>query len=148
MKKLLLTMSLAVVTLLVFANPPKKNNKKQSFSYAAAQELSKMYGEVENLRWSESKENLIRADFQIDGQNFSTFFDRSGGFVATTHEVSFEQLPAMARKPLKVKFQGVEFSKMVHYQSNDTESFFVEVVEEGVTSIYKVTSEGSISLFK
>ena len=148
MKKILLTMSLAVVTLLVFANPPKKNNKNQTFFYAAAQKLTQMYGEVEKLRWSDSKENLIRADFQIDGQNFSTFFSREGEFIATTHEVTFEQLPAMARKPLKAKFPGVEFSKMVHYQSYETASFFVEVVEEGETTIYKVTDEGSISRFK
>jgi len=148
MKKLFLTLSMVVVTLLVIARPPKKNNKKQTYSYAAAQELTQMYGEVENLRWSDSKDNLIRADFQIDGQNFSTFFYRDGSFAATTHQVTFDQLPAQARKPLKAKFQGVEFSKIVHYQSNETESYFVEMVEEGVTSIYRVSSEGSISRFK
>lgn len=141
-------MSLGIASLLVFATPPGKTNKKQTYSYLAAQELIQRYGEVENLKWSESKDNLIRADFQIDGQNFSTFFYRDGNFVATTHEVTFDQLPAMARKPLKAKFPGVEFSKMVHYQSNESASYFVEVVQEGETTIYKVTDEGQISRFK
>jgi hypothetical protein len=148
MKKLFLTMSLAVASLLLFANPPKKENKKGNYPYAANQSLMQMYGEVENLRWSDSKDERLRADFQIDGENFSTFFERDGKFVATTHDISFEQLPAMARKPLKAKFQGVEFSKIVYYQSNETASYFVEVVEEGETSIYKVSSEGHISRFK
>lgn len=148
MKKLFLTMSLAAASLLVFANPPKKENKKGNYSYAASQSLMQMYGNVENLRWSDSKDELLRADFQIDGENFATFFQRDGNFVATTHQISFEQLPAIARKPLKAKFQGVEFSKIVHYQSNETASYFVEVVEEGETSIYKVTTEGRISRFK
>jgi hypothetical protein len=148
MKKLFLTLSFAAFGLLVMANPPKKNGKKGNFPYAPNQTLVHMYGEVENLRWTKSLDDLVRADFQIDGENFSTFFERDGKFVATTHEISLEQLPAIARKSLKAKMPGKDYTKIVHYQSNESATYFVEVAEQDGTAIYKLSSEGDISRFK
>lgn len=148
MKKLFLSIAMASVSLLVLANPPKKNNDRGKYPYAADQTLYKMYGKVENLKWSQAREEMHRADFQIDGENFSTFFDAEGNFVATTHEISLEQLPAAARKALKAKFTAKNIGKIVHYQSNESSSYFAEILDEGGAVIYTVGSEGGISRFK
>jgi hypothetical protein len=148
MKKLFLSICMASASLFVLANSPKKTDKKSNAPYEASQSLRQLYGEVENLRWTKAKDDMHRADFQIDGENFTTFFDNDGTFVATTHEISLEQLPALARKALKTKLPGKEFTKIVHYQSNESASYFVEVAEANGTGIYKLGSEGDISRFK
>lgn len=148
MKKLFLSIALASVSLFALANAPKKKDRKSGYPYAASQSLYQMYGNVENLKWSQAKDEMYRADFQIDGENFSTFFDVNGNFVATTHEISLEQLPATARKALKAKFPVKEIGKIVHYQSNESASYYAEILEEGGATIYSVGSGGEISRFK
>ncbi|HSK12820.1 MAG TPA: hypothetical protein VK907_06360, partial [Phnomibacter sp.] len=60
MKKLFLSMTMAAVSLLAFANVPKNNSEKMAkntYTYAANQTLKGMYGSVDNLQWSVAKEN-------------------------------------------------------------------------------------------
>jgi hypothetical protein len=147
MKKLFLSLSMASLSLLALATPPEKNGK-QNYPYAANQTLQQLYGKVENLKWTNPKSDLLRADYEIDGEKFTSFFDVEGKFVATTQEISFDQLPAVARKQLKLKFQGKEFNKVMHYQSNESTCYYVEVLDDSATTIYKVSSEGSISRFQ
>lgn len=148
MKKLLLSVSLAAVTLLAVANPPKnKDKEKNLYTYAASQSLQQRYGSVEDLKWSKAKENYVRADFTVDGEKFSSFFNQDGAFIATTSERTLEQLPAMVRKTVKTKFDGKEIYNMVQYNSDTEEAFYVEVVDKGKTKVFKVSRTGAISRF-
>jgi hypothetical protein len=148
MKKLFLSLSLAAVTLLAVANPPKnKDKEKMLYTYAANQTLQQRYGSVEDLKWSKAKDNLIRADFIIDGETFSSFFNQQGDFVATTTERTLTQLPAMVRKIVKTKFDGKEITNMVQYHSDTEIAYYVEVIDRGKTKVFKITSAGGISRF-
>lgn len=147
MKKLLLSFSLATFSLLAIATPPKKPTP-EIYSYAAREGLKSMYGEVDNLHWVKSKDDMIRANFTIDGDAFSAFFDSEGKHVATTSEKTVAQLPAMIRKTVKARFDEKSIANIVQYESPVENAYFLEVEQDGGKKIYKVNSVGRISLFK
>jgi hypothetical protein len=147
MKKFFLSASFAALTLIAVANPPKTKSG-ELYTYPASQTLQLLYGEVENLKWSKSKDDLLRADFFIDGEAFSSFFDQKGNFVATTSNKNMEELPAMVRKGIKGKLEGKEIGSIIHYSSDSENAYFVECQEKGKKKVFKVTSNGSISRFQ
>jgi hypothetical protein len=147
MKKLLLSFSLATFSLLAMATPPKKS-PTDFYTYVARENLKIMYGEVENLHWVKSKDDMIRANFTIDGDAFSAFFDADGKHVATTIEKTVAELPAIIRKMVKARFDEKSIANIVQYESPVESAYFLEVQEGSGNKIYSVSSAGRISLFK
>ncbi len=147
MKKLLLSFSLATFSLLAIANPPKKPGT-EIYTYAVEEGLKSMYGEVDNLHWVKSKDDMIRANFTIDGDAFSAFFDADGKHVATTSEKTVAELPAMIRRMVKARFDETTIANIVQYESPVENAYFLEVEQEGGKKIYKLNSGGRISLWK
>jgi hypothetical protein len=147
MKKLLLSFSLAAFSLLAMATPPKKPTA-EIYSYVAKESLKNLYGEVDNLHWVKSKDDMVRANFTIDGEVFSAFFDSDGKHVATTSEKTVAQLPAMIRKTVKERFDEKTIANIVQYESPVENAYFLEVEQEGDKKIYKLNPGGRISLWK
>jgi hypothetical protein len=148
MKKLFLSICLAAVGLLAFAKPPKKNNSDRLFTYAANENLKIMYGKVQDLSWSKAKDDLLRADFTIEEEKHSAFFSADGRHVATTTEVTIEQMPAAARKAVKSKSEGVKVLGLVQYSSETETAYYLEVSDGSKNTIYKVTGSGLATRFR
>lgn len=147
MKKLLLSFSLAAFSLLAMATPPKKNTP-EVHSYAAKEDLKRLYGEVDNLHWVRSKDNMIRANFTIDGDAFSAFFDVDGNHVATTSAKTVAELPAMIRKIVKARFDEKSIANIVQCESPMENAYFLEVDNEKGKKIYRVSLGGTVSIFQ
>jgi hypothetical protein len=148
MKKLFLSMGIVALSAMAFANPPKKSNSDKQYTYAAKQSLYQMYGKVENLTWQQSKEKLVRADYVIDGEKFSSFFELDGSFIATTAAVKLEEIPVKIRKNIQAKLGNGEISNIVHYATETELLYFVQTLEMGKEKVYRVSPNGSISRFK
>jgi hypothetical protein len=118
------------------------------FSYEAKESLKNWYGEVDNLHWVKSKDDMIRANFTIDDDVFSAFFDSEGKHVATTSEKTVAQLPAMIRKSVKARFDEKTIANIVQYESHLDNAYFFEVEQEGSKKKYKLNPGGRISFWK
>ncbi len=147
MKKLIFSFCLAAVGLLAYAEPPKKNNSDRLYIYAANESLKVMYGKVQDLTWSKAKDGLIRADFTIDGEKHSAFFEGEGRHVATTTEVSVEQLPAAVRKTVKAKIKDASMLGLIQYISETETAYYLEVSDGEKKTIYKVSGSGLATKF-
>jgi hypothetical protein len=148
MKKLFLSMGIVALSAMAFANPPKKGNSDKLYNYAASQSLYQMYGKVESLSWRLSGDKLFRADYVIDGEKFSSFFDLDGTFVATTAVIKLEEIPAKIRKNIQAKLGSKEIRNILHYATETEITYFVETLEYGKDKVYRVSPNGSISRFK
>ena len=141
---------MAAVSLLTLANVPgtaNKKNTKNNFTYAAQQSLQQLYGTVENLQWSQVKDNMLRADFSVEGEQITSFFEPDGRFVATTCTKKLEQLPALVRKVVKNKFEGHEIISIVSYTNESDEAYFVEIRDGDKRKVFRINSNGGISRF-
>jgi hypothetical protein len=146
MKKLFLSMSIVAASMLAMATPPKTTGNNVN-TYAANESLKKIYGKVGEVSWRKAGDNMLRADFVIDGEKHSAFFEADGGHVATTVETTLDKLPAPARIAVTAKTKGKEMSALVHYTSETESSYFFEINDGKKKSIFKVTQTGSVSRF-
>lgn len=148
MKKLVLSLGIMALGFMAIANPPKKTFVPRFNTYLANQSLVSMYGKVDQLEWKLCANDLLRANYVIDGEKFSSFFDQEGNFLATTTFVMLEDMPTNIRKKVKEKFEGHEIKSIVHRSTESEISYFVEVMEQGKTRVYQVKTSGVISRFQ
>ena len=110
-------------------------------------------GAGERRAHAEVQKNLRRArdglaDYVIDGEKFSSFFELDGTFVATTAAVKLQEIPVKIRKNIQAKLGSKEIRNIVHYATETEIAYFVETLEYGKEKVYRVGSNGSISRFK
>jgi hypothetical protein len=145
MKKLFLSMSIAAFGMLAMANPKEGSEKINTSS--ASESLKTIYGYVGPVKWRQAKENLLRADFTVDGQLHSAFFEADGRHVATTIETPIDKVPTAVRKAISSHAKGKELIGLVQYTSDTESVFFVEYKQGKKKSIFKISPTGSVSRF-
>lgn len=157
MKKLFFSLSLAAISLLTFANHTDKKNsekknqsktQKQIYSYEAKQFIDATYDNVTNLRWSETQDGIIRADFDVFDERKSMFFNRDGNYVATTTEVEIIQLPAKLRYHLLERFNEDKIVSLIYYTSPNKYGYYVKTAEEEGDVVWQINDNGHIQKFK
>ena len=142
MKTLLLAGALAFSSIVSFASPtPNANN---TLSYRATQNLYSLYGQLENVEWRKSINNMIRADFVQDETSYAIFFSADGEFLAETKKVTRADLPLALRKKTDQKFKEVNLIESLELTSADEHVWFFKTESAGKTTIWKGQSSGSI----
>ncbi|MCU0374260.1 MAG: hypothetical protein MUF24_03040 [Chitinophagaceae bacterium] len=151
MKKIFFSSLFAVISLLAIAgnnNPKaKKNNPSSPANYQCIQGLENLFGKVDNVAWTTTKNDLIRANFSLDGESYSVFFEKDGSYVATTRRITLSNVPAPIRVKIKEKFSPEQLETLVHYTSSKDEAYFVEVTTDSKTTIWRISTEGKVEKF-
>lgn len=152
MKKIFFSSFFAVISLLAIAGNNNPANKKQKVeaspaNYQCIQSLEGLFGKVENLTWTTSKNDLIRANFSLDGESYSVFFERDGKYVATTRRITLSDIPAPIRVKIKEKFSPEQLETLVHYSSSIDEAYFVEITKADKTNIWRISTDGKVEKF-
>ena len=146
MKKFFLSMSIVAASMLAIADPIENSSEKLT-TYAANESLKAIYGKVGVVVWRQAKDNLLRADFTLDGEKHSAFFEADGRHVATTVETSLDRLPTAVHKAITAKTKGKEMIGLVQYTSETETAYFVEILDGKRKSIFKISPTGTVSRF-
>jgi len=151
MKKIFFSSLFAVISMLAIAgnnNPEAKKTKAPNpANYQCIQGLESLFGKLDNVIWTTSKNDLIRANFSLDGEAYSVFFERDGSYVATTRRITISDIPAPIRVKIKEKFSPEQLETLVHYTSSKDEAYFVEVTTDSKTTIWRISTEGKVEKF-
>jgi hypothetical protein len=142
MKTKLLTAMLALLTAGAFASGPKKG---AILNYRAQENLNSLYGKVKDLTWSEARNNLVRADFTSGDESISTFFDAQGEVVATTRNISREQLPLRLRLDLDQRFADATILQMFELSNQTEHAYYIELQDKGKRRMMKGYDYGRLS---
>jgi len=159
MKKLFFSLSLAAISLLTFANHTDKDKKKaeksrrkkesaQVFNYEANQILDATYSDVTNLRWNNTKDGLIRADFNFFDETKSMFFKADGSYLATTTKIQIVQLPAKLRHYLLEKFDESQVISLIYYSSPNKAGYYAKTAGAKGETVWEIDDNGKIDTFK
>ncbi|HSC54006.1 MAG TPA: hypothetical protein VLC98_10310 [Phnomibacter sp.] len=145
MKTLILAGSLVLASLTSLAGPTPK--KASPLNYRATQNLYAMYGQLDNVEWRPSINNMVRADFEEDGTYYAIFFNEEGEFLAETKKVERNELPAQLRRTSSQKFKDVTVLEMLELTSEAEHLWFFKTVSDGQVKIWKGTQSGGIEQF-
>jgi len=129
MKRLLvtLTIALSLISLSSFANG-------EDVSPRAIKSFSRSFKAATEVRWTVT-DNYFKADFALNGQYVSAFYDAEGKMIALTRNISSLQLPIALQADLKDHYDGYWISDVLEVANDEGTSYYItlETADEKVT---------------
>jgi hypothetical protein len=157
MKKIFLTIaSAALISVNVFAadGGKKATDNTSNVSYRVQQSFGTDFNGATDVTWTVNKD-CQKATFVVDGVKKTAFYNLSGEFLGTTQSVSYKAIPAKSQALIASQYKGYTPSDVIVYQTNeavnsdiDPTSYFVDLKNDAHEVLVRVTSTGSIELFK
>ena len=99
------------------------------------------FDKAENSSWSTVK-GLYRVDFTIDDQKVAAFFNPAGELVATSREVSLQQIPLALKYDLKKNFDGYEVTNLFEVDNKEGVTYYASINNEKSQLSLESTSSG------
>lgn len=141
MKTLLLAGTLALATLAAHATPTPA---AKVVSYRASQNLATLFGKVDDLSWVPARNNMLRANFTLDGEAHSVFFNADGDFLAVTRPIQRNELPLRLRLALDQKFKQATIAESFELTTDSDHAWYFRTIAEGKTQVWKAYENGRI----
>lgn len=145
MKTFFLSTAFAFVSLFATASGTKE---KTIASYRTTQSLAAEFGDVDNLKWSSASNNLTRADFTVEDQQITAFFDDAGEYVASTRVMTLNDLPKKLKSSVNKKLAGQTITNILYMTAKDESSYFIETQTDGVRKVWKGQEFGDLKPYK
>lgn len=130
----------------LFANVSSATDKIE-IAPAAIQSFKSTFAEASEVNWSVTN-NLYKADFALNGQYASAFYDAEGSMVATTRNVSSLQLPITLQASLRKDYAEYWISDLFELTNAEGISYFVTLQSGDNKLILKGSALGEWSVFQ
>lgn len=122
MKRLLviLTVALSFVSLSSFANG------EDEVSPTAINSFNSSFKTATEVKWTVT-DNYFKADFALNGQYVSAFYDTDGTMIALTRNISSLQLPIALQADLKKDYDAYWISDVMEVANEGGTSYYITV---------------------
>lgn len=142
--KLLIALITAAASL--FANVSSATDKID-IAPAAIQSFKSTFAQASEVSWSVAN-NLYRADFTLNGQYASVFYEADGNLVATTRNISSLQLPITLQASLRKDYADYWISDLIEVTNAEGVSYFVTLQNSDHKLILKGSSFAEWNTFQ
>jgi len=133
MKKLVLTLAIAITTLSAFAGEVGVDQK-------VLNSFNKDFKTAREVEWTVGT-NYYRADFTYNEKHVFAYYDMNGNLTALTRYVSPNDLPLALQGSLKKSFSEYWISDLFEVSNNEGTSYYV-TVENAETKLVLKASDG------
>ena len=121
--KLLIALVTAAASL--FTNVSSATDKID-ITPAVIQSFKSTFAQASEVNWSVS-DNLYKAEFALNGQYASVFYEADGNLVATMRNISSQQLPITLQASLKKEYADFWISELIEVTNADGISYYVTI---------------------
>ncbi len=144
MKTILLS---ALMAISLLAGASGKKEEKNVVTYRTSQNFLNEFGQVDNVKWSNAMNNMTKADFILEDEPVSAYFDENGEFVASTKAITFEELPRALRTSINNKLPGAKILTVFEMSSRHEKSWFIETDFNNERKLWKGNSFGAFARY-
>ena len=118
-------------------------------TYKAKESFAQQFGAVKNVTWTDARNNMVKAEFQLEDQKVTAFFNEYGDYLATSITVTKNQLPLRIRLAMDNELKGASIDELIQVESANENAYYFKANQK----IYKAFGTGEIqqvtmSLFK
>jgi hypothetical protein len=140
MKRLLLTLTIALsfISLSSFANDEVSPRAIKSFNTS--------FKNATEVKWTIT-DNYFKADFALNGQYVSAYYDTEGAMIAITRNISSLQLPIALQADLKKSYDAYWISDVIEV-ANETGTAYYITLETADTQLVLKSEGDSWNNFK
>lgn len=122
------------------------NAQTQQVDLKVMENFETAFAGASNVQWT-SQENFTKATFIKDAQRVEVFYNPEGNFIATTKQVSVDEMPTFAKRSLAKKYSDYGVTEAFSLTADDETSYFV-VAENAVEKVVLKVAKGSISVYE
>jgi hypothetical protein len=143
MKRLLviITVTLSLISLSSFAT-----EKGDDVSPRAIKSFNSSFKNATEVNWTVSS-NYYKANFALNGQYVSAFYDAEGNMIALTRNISSLQLPITLQADLKKNYDCYWISDVMEVANDEGTSYYI-TLETADTQIILKSNSDSWGTFK
>ncbi len=134
MKKLIVAAAM-IVSLSAFAKEERKVSPKVLNAFNTE------FTTAQEVEWTVSSD-YYRADFDMNGQKVSAFYNEDGDLMGITRNISSTQLPVSLQNSLKKNYSNYWISNLFEVAKNNGTSYYV-TMEDGDKKIVLNSTAGS-----
>jgi hypothetical protein len=141
MKKFFFTLAIlfSLASLSSFANettvtPTVLESFKSSFKTA------------QDVNWS-VVQNIYKANFTMNGQHISAFYDEKGEMIALSRNITSMQLPISLQTGLKQKYEGLWITDLFEV-ANESGTFYYITLEDADTKLVLKSTESGWATYQ
>jgi hypothetical protein len=142
--KILIALATAAASL--FINPSKAADKID-IAPAAVQSFKTTFAQASEVAWTVSN-NLYKADFTLNGQFATVFYDEAGNLIATTRNISSMQLPITLQANLRNEYSSYWISDLFELTNTEGTTYYMTLQNNDTKLILKASSHKEWSLFQ
>jgi hypothetical protein len=143
MKRLLFTLAIAAS----FIGFSSFTDQDDSVSPAALQSFKSSFKSATEVNWTVN-ENFYKANFSMNGQNVTAYYNTTGQMIALTRNISSLQLPITLQANLKNNYDGYWISDLVEMANDEGTSYFITLENADTKLILKSTSGSEWTNYK
>ncbi len=139
MKTIFVAAALAVFS---FKANAKNPTSPRSVNFKIVQTFEQEFGNVQSVQWDVTANNLVKASFNLEGENVCAFFDEQGYYVASTVCLTEEQLPFKLRNALQNKYKSAQIAEIIELRNGENDGYFILIKEGNTTKLLKGYGDG------
>jgi hypothetical protein len=143
MKRFILTLTvlLSLISMSSFAAGDDK------VSAVVLESFKSSFKDATEVEWK-AKENLYQAQFTLNGQYISAYYDAEGKMIAMTRNISTIQLPIGLQTSLRSEADGYWISDLFEVSNEDGTSYYVTLENADTKLILKSSSHNDWTNFQ
>ncbi|HEX2535315.1 MAG TPA: hypothetical protein VHK69_16335 [Chitinophagaceae bacterium] len=133
-------MKLILITLALFASLLGQANQTNDDKVVPAvlRNFNADFKNAQDVAWT-SGDNFYKAQFLLNGQHATAYYNRDGRFMAVTRNLTSLQLPIVLQSALKRDFSQHWISGLFEVSSEEGVSYFVTLENADQTLVLKST---------
>jgi hypothetical protein len=143
MKRLVLTLTIAL-SLISFSSFAKDD---VVVTPAALQSFKNSFKTATEVNWS-AGDNFYKADFSMNGQYVSAYYDAEGYMIALTRNISSLNLPITLQASLKNNYSQYWISELFEVANEEGTAYYITLENADTKMVMKSSSGSDWSTYK
>lgn len=140
MKKMILTLAIAMSTFAAFAG-------EETVNQAVLKSFQTEFAGAENVSWTTGR-NSFKAAFVMNGQHVVAYYNFQGSLMGLTRNISSLDLPLSLQANLKKDYQGYWISDLFEVSNQEGTAYYITLEKADESVILEATDLSSWSVYK
>jgi hypothetical protein len=140
MKKIIMTVAVAISSLVALANEGNVNQK-------ALDAFTQEFSSVTNVEWATGA-NYYRASFVYNNNHVFAYYSLDGEMLGLTRYMSSMDLPLNLQTGLKKKYSAYWISDLFEVSKNSDTAYYITLENADATVVLKSTGGSNWEVFK
>lgn len=140
MKKLILTLAIAISTFAAFA-------KEENVNAVVLKSFNQEFAGAENVSWTSGR-NSYKAAFVLNGQHVVAYYSFQGDLLGMTRNITSLDLPMSLQSSLKKNYKGYWISDLFEVSNQDGTAYYITLEKADETLVLEAADFSNWNVYQ